>query len=98
MSRAQRKERPPPMTVADASLHADIDEILPGLVADRRHLHQHPELGFQEAATAGFVADRLRALGCDDIRTGIAKTGVTALIRGTAPTAHPAKTVMIRAD
>ncbi|HEY7030895.1 MAG TPA: amidohydrolase, partial [Thermomicrobiales bacterium] len=60
--------------------------------------HQHPELGFQETATAGFVAGRLRALGCEDIRTGVAKTGVTALIRGTAPTVHPTKTVMIRAD
>jgi amidohydrolase len=86
------------MTVADASLHADVDEILPGLVADRRHLHQHPELGFQETATAGFVADRLRALGCEDIRTGIAGTGVTALIRGTAPAGGPTKTVMVRAD
>jgi amidohydrolase len=73
-------------------------EILPGLVADRRHLHQHPELGFQEVKTAAFVADRLRALGCEDIRTGIAKTGVTALIRGTAPSSGPAKTVMVRAD
>jgi amidohydrolase len=86
------------MTVADATLHADVDEILPGLVADRRHLHQHPELGFQEVATSKFVAERLRALGCEDVRTGIAKTGVTALIRGTAPAAGPAKTVMVRAD
>jgi amidohydrolase len=86
------------MTVADATLHADVDEILPGLVADRRHLHQYPELGFQEVKTAAFVADRLRALGCEDIRTGIAKTGVTALIRGTASSGGPAKTVMVRAD
>jgi amidohydrolase len=86
------------MTVADATLHADVDEILPGLVADRRHLHQHPELGFQEVATARFVADRLRALGCEEIRTGLAQTGVTALIRGTASSAAPAKTVMVRAD
>jgi amidohydrolase len=86
------------MTVADATLHADVDEILPGLVADRRHLHQHPELGFQEVATSRFVTDRLRALGVEDIRTGIARTGVTGLIRGTAPATGATKTVMIRAD
>jgi amidohydrolase len=86
------------MAVADPTLHADVDEIMPGLVADRRHLHQRPELGFQETETAGFVAERLRALGCEDIRTGVAKTGVTALVRGTAPAAGATRTVLVRAD
>jgi amidohydrolase len=86
------------MDVADPALHADVDEIMPGLVADRRHLHQHPELGFQETETAGFVAERLRALGCEEIRSGVAKTGVTALVRGTAPAAGATRTVLVRAD
>jgi len=79
-------------------LHDDIDEILPGVIADRRHLHEHPELGFQEVETAKFVADRLAALGVEDIRTGINKTGVTGLIHGTKPGSGPAKVMLLRAD
>ncbi len=47
------------------------------LVATRRDLHRHPELGFEEKRTAGIVADRLRGLGLSP-RTGVGKTGVTA--------------------
>jgi metal-dependent amidase/aminoacylase/carboxypeptidase family protein len=62
--------------VAQATaLRDDIDEIMPGVVADRRDFHEHPELAFQEVRTAGIVADRLRALGVEDVRTGIAQTG-----------------------
>jgi amidohydrolase len=84
------------MMVAQATqLRDDIDEILPGVVADRRDLHQHPELAFQETRTAGIVAERLRALGVEDVRTGIAQTGVTGLIRGGQ---GDGKTVLLRAD
>ncbi len=86
------------MTVAPPTLHNAIDEILPGLVADRRHLHEHPELGFQEVETAKFVAARLEQLGLEDIRTGIAKTGVTALIRGTGRGPNANRVLMLRAD
>jgi hippurate hydrolase len=48
----------------------------------RRHLHQNPELGFQEVETARFVADRLRAFGVDEVHTGVARTGVVAVVRG----------------
>ena len=61
--------------VQATALRDDIDEILPGVVADRRDLHEHPELAFQEVRTAGIVADRLRALGVEDVRTGIAQLG-----------------------
>lgn len=74
----------------------DIDEIQPGVIADRRHLHEHPELGFQEQETSKFVIQRLEALGVEDIRTGIAVTGVTALIHGTKP--GEGKCVLLRAD
>lgn len=84
------------MIASDATLHRDVDEILPGLIADRRFLHQYPELGFQEEATARFVAERLRALGVEQVQTGVAKTGVTGLIHGTAPGAG--KVVLLRAD
>src|SRR5829696_6686026 len=78
-------------------LHDAVAEIVPGVIADRRHLHQHPELAFHEEQTARFVAERLRALGAEDIQTGIATTGVTALIRGTGGTS-PGGTVLLRAD
>lgn len=82
--------------VTVSKLTQDVDEILPGVIADRRHLHEHPELGFQEVKTAAFVKQRLEALGVEDIRTGINKTGVTGLIRGTAE--GPGRNVLVRAD
>ena len=84
------------MAATAPSLHADVDEIVPGLVADRRYLHQHPELGLQEHETARFVAERLRALGVEEIRTGIGATGVTGLIRGAAGEGN--RVVALRAD
>jgi len=39
------------------------------LVRDRRHLHAHPELGFEELETAAFIAERLRTLGLE-VQTG----------------------------
>jgi len=51
------------------------------LTAWRRHLHAHPELGFEEHATAAFVADKLREFGVDEIHTGLAGTGVVGVIR-----------------
>ncbi|CAN5809981.1 M20 family metallopeptidase [soil metagenome] len=79
-------------------IRQDVDEILPGVVADRRHLHENPEIGFQEVKTAAFVSERLQALGVEDIRTGINKTGVTGLIRGTGSGAGADKVVLVRAD
>lgn len=86
------------MVAALPSLHDAVDEILPGLVADRRHLHEHPELGTQEHETARFVADRLRQLGVEDIRTGAANTGATGLIRGTGTGPNAGRVLLLRAD
>jgi len=69
-------------------------EITPALIATRRDLHQHPELGFKEIRTSGIVADRLRALKFDEVRTGIGGTGVMGILRG----GKPGKVVAIRAD
>jgi amidohydrolase len=82
--------------VTETRLRDEIDEMLPGVIADRRDFHEHPELAYHEVRTAGIVADRLRALGLDDVRTGIAGTGVTGLIRGTA--SGPGRTALLRAD
>ncbi|MCU0489707.1 MAG: amidohydrolase [Anaerolineales bacterium] len=50
----------------------------------RRDFHRHPELGFQEVRTAGIVARELAALGLE-VSSGIAETGVIALVEGEQP-------------
>lgn len=79
-------------------LKAEIDELVPDLIATRRDFHEHPELAFEEVRTSGIVAERLRAMGLD-VQTGIAKTGVIGLLHGAAtqPGANT-KTIAIRAD
>jgi amidohydrolase len=52
------------------------------LTAWRRHLHERPELGFEVHETAAFVADKLRSVGCDEVHTGIGRTGVVGVVRG----------------
>jgi len=79
-------------------LHDVVEEILPGIIADRRFLHENPELGFREVKTSKFVAERLETLGVEDIQTGINKTGVTGLIHGTADGPGRDRVVLVRAD
>lgn len=64
------------------------------LVATRRDLHRHPEIGFQEHRTAGIAAQRLRAAGYQ-VRTGLAVTGVVGTLRGGA---GDGPTLLLRAD
>ena len=64
------------------------------LVATRRDLHAHPELGFEERRTGALVAERLRQLGYA-VRTGVGRTGVVA-VRDGAPAGG--RCVLIRAD
>src|SRR2546423_10522926 len=66
-----------------------------GLIATRRDLHQHPELGFEERRTSGLVAERLERLGYA-VRTGVGKTGVVGLRDGAA--GAEARCVLIPAD
>jgi amidohydrolase len=68
-------------------------ELIDEVVATRRDLHAHPELGFEEVRTAEIVARRLREYGYD-VHERIAHTGVVGVMRGT----RPGKTVMLRAD
>ena len=63
------------------------------LVATRRDIHQHPELGFEETRTAALAADRLRSLGYQ-VKTGVGRTGVVAVRNGRAD----ARCVLLRAD
>jgi amidohydrolase len=57
-------------------------EIHPEIAAWRQALHMQPELMFDVHETARFVADKLQAFGCDEVVTGIGRTGVVGLIRG----------------
>ena len=82
---------------ADAAAPAPLDELtaqeLPQVIAWRRDLHQHPELGNRETRTAKLVADHLKHLGLK-VETGVAHTGVVALLEG----GLPGPTVAVRAD
>ena len=60
----------------------------------RRYLHQYPELSFKEVGTAAFIASKLDEIGIS-YESGIAKTGIVALIRGNNP---ESKTIALRAD
>ena len=60
----------------------------------RRHLHQNPELSFQEFNTSKFVCDKLDEYGIE-YEKGIVKTGIVGLIKGTNPAS---KTIALRAD
>ena len=81
----------------NASLEAKVWErasaIEAKLIAWRRDIHQHPELGDQEKRTSRLVSEHLRSLGLD-VRTGIARTGVVAILKG----GTPGRAVALRAD
>ncbi len=65
-----------------------------GLIATRRDIHEHPELGFEETRTSTLVADRLRALDYQ-VTPGIGKTGVVAIKKNERP---DGRCVLLRAD
>ena len=73
-----------------ADLHGDI-------TAWRRDIHAHPELLYDVHRTAGTVADKLRSFGCDEVVTGIGRTGVVGVIRG-AKGADSGRVIGLRAD
>ncbi|MCM2257692.1 MAG: amidohydrolase [Vicinamibacteria bacterium] len=83
----------PPVSALAREIDAKLAAIQPRLIEWRRHLHANPELGNREVATAKFVADRLREIGLTP-RTGIARTGVVAVIEG----GKPGPVVALRAD
>jgi amidohydrolase len=78
---------------AEESARETTQALLPEITAWRRDLHQHPELSNREVRTSKFVAGELKKLGYD-VRTGIAKTGVT----GTMKFGRPGPKLAIRAD
>ncbi len=73
--------------------NADIEQVLPRVIQWRRDFHQHPELGASEVRTAGVISEHLKGLGLE-VKTGIAVTGVAAVIRG----GRPGPRIALRAD
>ena len=71
-------------------------EMQPEIAAWRRDLHQHPEILFEVHRTAGIVADKLREFGCDEVATGLGRTGVVGVIRGRQT--GSGRTIGLRAD
>jgi hippurate hydrolase len=76
-----------------------VADLQPDIQAWRRDIHQHPELLYDVHRTAAFVADRLREFGCDEVATGLGRTGVVGVIKGRKPAANgDAKVIGLRAD
>src|SRR6516164_8930078 len=78
-----------------------IADFHPEITAWRRDLHAHPELLFDVHRTAGAVAEKLMAFGCDEVVTGIGRTGVVGVIRGSkaaATAGESRKAIGLRAD
>ena len=82
---------------SNAKLQAKIDqrtkELEPKVIEWRRHFHQYPELSNRETKTAEKIAQHLKSLGLE-VQTGVAHTGVVALLKGT----KPGPVIALRAD
>jgi amidohydrolase len=85
-----------PRLKANGRAFAHIVQFHPEITALRRDLHAHPELGYEEVYTSGRVKDALKLCGVDEVHTGIAKTGVVALIKGRSTASG--RMVGLRAD
>ncbi|MBO9402833.1 M20 aminoacylase family protein [Shimia sp. R9_3] len=72
-----------------AELHAEITEW-------RRDIHAHPEVLYETHRTAALVADKLREFGCDEVVSGVGRTGVVGIIKG--KTNASGKVIGLRAD
>lgn len=70
------------------------DVVVAEAIRWRQHLHQNPELGYDVHATAEFIRARLEDFGCDEVSTGLGRTGVVGVIRSQ----RPGKVLGLRAD
>ena len=74
-------------------------ELLPEITEWRRDIHENPEILYDTHRTSALVAEKLKAFGCDEIVTGIGRTGVVGVIRGQgAQPGNDARTIGLRAD
>lgn len=79
---------------------AEIAALKDEMTAWRRDVHAHPETAFEEVRTAGFVAQKLKEFGFDEVHTGIARTGVVGVLRGSnsGRAANEPNAIGLRAD
>ena len=76
-----------------------VADLQPDIQAWRREIHEHPELLYEVHRTAAFVADRLREFGCDEVATGLGRTGVVGVIKGRKPAGKgDIRVIGLRAD
>ncbi len=71
-------------------------ELLPEITAWRRDLHENPEILFETHRTSAIVAEKLQGFGCDEVVTGIGRTGVVGVIKGKS--SGSGKVIGLRAD
>ncbi len=86
-----------PLVAQSSRVYVELDRrvetVNPKVIAWRRDVHEHPELGMQETRTAALVAAHLKSLGME-VRTGVGGTGVVGILRG----GRPGRVVALRAD
>ena len=75
-------------------ISAAADALNDQVIAQRRDFHRHPELSNREERTARVIAERLRAIGLEEVKTGVGKHGIVALLKG----GRPGPVVAWRAD
>src|SRR6201747_517274 len=76
-----------------------VADLQPDIMGWRHDIHEHPELMYDVHRTAAVVADRLREFGCDEVVTGLGRTGVVGVIKGNRPaTDGDVKVIGLRAD
>ena len=85
----RQRNRPMPIKNRFADLHSEI-------TAWRRDLHEHPEILFDTHRTSAVVAQKLKEFGCDEVVTGLGRTGVVGVIKGKVDT--NGKAIGLRAD
>jgi len=87
------------VTLPDAAVYDRLDDaadaVAAQVIAWRQHLHQNPELPNREVNTAALIAEHLRSLGLDEVRTGIAGHGVVGVLNGGQPSD---RVIALRAD
>jgi amidohydrolase len=86
----------PPVAAQDSdnAVAEAVRRVTPDITAIRHDIHRNPELSNREFRTAELVAGELQEMGFDEIRTGVAHTGVIGILRG----GQPGPVVAVRAD
>ena len=77
----------------DTRIDREVERMAPEIIEIRHRIHQNPELSNRETETAALVAEHLKKLGLE-VKTGVAKTGVLAILRG----GRPGPRIAVRAD